>query len=140
MRKQSWLFVFLFLNLSVFFSLCQAAEGIRWRQWSPLIFELAKKEHKLILIYGKINSCPWCQKMDNFSFTDPAVAQLVSEDYVAVKVDIQQETALANRYQISEIPSLIILDARNKELKRFYGYTSPQSLLSKLSGLSQQYR
>ena len=132
MSKLICFFIVLFLNLSSFASPNQALGEIKWKKWSPAVFELAKKEHKRVLIYGKVSWCHWCQKMDNYSFSDPAVVQLVSRYYIPVKVDIEQEVSVSNRYNITEIPSLIILDAHKKELKRFYGYASAQSLISKL--------
>ncbi|HSW71683.1 MAG TPA: DUF255 domain-containing protein [Gammaproteobacteria bacterium] len=138
MRKPSWLLLIIFFNLCGFFSSAEAIETIAWKKWSRSVFELAQKEHKLVLIYGKVSWCHWCQKMDSVSFTDPAVIQLVSHSYIPVKVDIEQDVAVANRYQITEIPSLIVLDAENKELKRFYGYSSSQNLINKLSGFAQQ--
>ena len=137
MRKSFWLLL-LFIFLPGYFSPVHAAQQIEWRDWSRDIFVTAKKEHKLILIYGKVSWCHWCQKMDASTFTDPAVIQLINSRFVPVKVDIEQENAVRERYHISEIPSLIVVDRHNQEMRRFYGYSSASSALRELSGFTPQ--
>lgn len=139
MRKLTWLFL-LFFILPSFFSSSYAVQNLEWQSWSPTVFKLAKKEHKLILIFGKVSWCHWCQKMASSTFQDPAVIQLISRSYIPVKVDIEEDLAVGSRYQITEIPSLIILNDQNQELKRSYGYASAQTVISLLSRLSRQYQ
>lgn len=132
-----WIFLFGFFSFS--YAAEEAAAGpemIHWQTWSLAIFERAKEEHKLILIFGKVGWCHWCQKTESSTFSDPRVIQLINKDYVPVKVDIEADAALARRYKITEFPVFIVLDEHNKELKRFSGYNSPQGLLRKLSGLA----
>jgi thioredoxin-related protein len=135
MRKSFWLLL-LFIFLPNFFSPAHAANKIEWQDWSRGIFETAKKEHKLILIYGKVSWCHWCQKMDSSTFPDPAVIQLVNSHYVPVLVDIEQDMAVRERYHISEIPSLIVIDRHNREVRRFYGYASANTVVRELSRLN----
>src|SRR5690242_18960123 len=103
MRKATWL-VLLFFILTRFYSFSYAAGDIRWSNWSPAVFKLAKQEHKLVLIFGKVSWCHWCQKMINETFKDPGVIQTVSRSYIPVKVDIEEDLAVGSRYHISEIP------------------------------------
>ena len=141
MRKKIGLFI-LFLILPGFLSLshaAQASHSIRWQSWSLDVFKQAKKEHKLVLIFGKVSWCHWCQKMEGSTFPDPRVVELIHRSYVPIKVDLDEDAAVSSRYKITEIPSLIVLDEHNRELKRFYGYSSPQGVLRELGGLATQY-
>jgi thioredoxin-related protein len=134
--------VILFLVLPAFFSFSYAAPAasptIRWQPWSLSIFKRAKTEHKLILIFGKVAWCRWCQKMESSTFPDPRVVELIHKNFIPVKVDLEDDMAVSSRYRIKEIPSLIVLDEHNKELERFYGYSSPQGVLRELGGVLKQ--
>lgn len=142
MRKKIWLII-LFLMLPSFFSLSYAADSAshatRWQPWSLSIFKEAKNEHKLILIFGKVSWCHWCQKMESSTFPDPRVVELIHNHFVPVKVDLDEDAAVSRRYGITEIPTLIVVDEHNRELKRFHGYSSPQGVLRELTSLANQY-
>jgi len=133
---RKWIYFLALMVFSGIFTLSQAAEpeaAINWQPWSTAIFKQAQQEHKLILIYGKISWCHWCQKMDNSTFTDPRVVKLINNHFIPVKVDIEKDMDTGGRYNIKEIPSLIVLNGHEKEVKRFYGYSSPQTVLRKLT-------
>src|SRR5690348_16642395 len=88
--------IVLFLVLSSFCLGSLAAEqSIHWRGWSTEVFPQAKKEHKLILIYGGVTWCHWCQQMEASTFRDPGVVQIVREHYIPIHINVEESEALA---------------------------------------------
>lgn len=57
----------------------------------------------------------------------PIVEELAGEGYSVGKVDVDQEPALAQKYQIMSIPTLIIFKD-GKEAKRLVGLTAKDTL------------
>ena len=57
----------------------------------------------------------------------PIVEELAGEGYSVGKVDVDQEPALAQKYQVMSIPTLIIFKD-GKEAKRVVGLTAKDTL------------
>jgi thioredoxin-related protein len=68
----------------------EQAELIRWYTWEQAA-ELQKKQKRKILVDVYTGWCGWCKKMDATTYSDPAVAKILNEEYYAVKLDAQQK-------------------------------------------------
>src|SRR6266700_2398786 len=69
---------------------------IEWQPWSPDIFERAKTEHRFVLLDLGAVWCHWCHVMDETTYRDPRVVQLIGQRFVAVRVDQDARPDLAN--------------------------------------------
>ncbi len=67
-----------------------ANNPVDWYSWNDDPFEKAKKEDKLVIISVGYTACHWCHVMERKSFMDTAVANLMNEHFVSVKVDREQ--------------------------------------------------
>src|SRR3954468_15568964 len=76
-------------------------QPIRWFEWSADAFETAKRENKPILLDIGAVWCHWCHVMDRESYDDPEVAQIVNENFVAIKVDRDERPDIDSRYQLA---------------------------------------
>src|SRR5438477_3472137 len=74
-------------------------QPIRWHEWGDDAFEEAKRENKPILLDIGAVWCHWCHVMDRESYEDAEVAQIVNENFVAVKVDRDERPDIDSRYQ-----------------------------------------
>ena len=67
-----------------------ADNPIDWWPWGPeALAEAARREVPILLSVG-YSACHWCHVMAHESFSDPAVAELVNRDFVAIKVDREE--------------------------------------------------
>lgn len=76
-------------------------QPIQWHEWSEEAFELAKRENKPILLDIGAVWCHWCHVMDRESYDDPAIAHIVNERYIAIKVDRDERPDIDSRYQVA---------------------------------------
>ena len=76
-----------------------AHNPVDWRAWSPEIFEEAQKEDKLVLVSIGYSSCHWCHVMERETFEDEAVAQMMNENYISIKVDREERPDVDQVYQ-----------------------------------------
>ena len=76
-----------------------AHNPVNWYPWGKEVFEKAKKENKLIFLSIGYSTCHWCHVMEEESFTDDAVAKLLNDSYISVKVDREEFPQLDKKYQ-----------------------------------------
>jgi uncharacterized protein YyaL (SSP411 family) len=78
--------------------LLHAHNPVDWYPWGPEAFEKAKKENKLIFLSIGYSSCHWCHVMERQSFNDPAIAKLMNDWFVCIKVDREERPDVDNIY------------------------------------------
>ena len=67
-----------------------AYNPVDWYPWGEEPFEKAKEEDKPIFLSIGYSSCHWCHTMARESFEDAAVAALLNEYFVSIKVDREE--------------------------------------------------
>jgi len=74
-------------------------QPIRWHEWGEEAFASAQRENKPMLLDIGAVWCHWCHVMDRESYDDPEVAQIVNDNFIAVKVDRDERPDIDSRYQ-----------------------------------------
>jgi uncharacterized protein len=72
---------------------------VHWRAWDREALDLAKSEDKPILLSIGYSACHWCHVMAHESFEDGAIAALMNERFVNIKVDREERPDLDSIYQ-----------------------------------------
>jgi uncharacterized protein len=67
-----------------------AHNPVDWYPWSPEALERAKREDKPIFLSIGYSACHWCHVMERESFENEAIARLMNEHFVNVKVDREE--------------------------------------------------
>mgnify|MGYP001225581254 FL=1 len=75
-----------------------AENPIDWWQWGPEALAEAEASGRPLLISIGYASCHWCHVMAAESFSDPAIAELVNPNFVAIKVDREERPDLDALY------------------------------------------
>ncbi|MBC7629649.1 thioredoxin domain-containing protein [Ferruginibacter sp.] len=70
--------------------LMHAHNPVNWYPWGQEAFDKAKKENKPVIISIGYAACHWCHVMEKESYSDTAVARLMNENFVAIKVDREE--------------------------------------------------
>lgn len=70
--------------------LMHAHNPVNWYPWGQEAFVKAKKENKPVIISIGYAACHWCHIMEKESYSDTAVARLMNENFVAIKVDREE--------------------------------------------------
>ena len=76
-----------------------AHQPINWYEWGEDAFGLAKSEDKPILLDIGAVWCHWCHVIDRESYENPAIAKIINEHFVPVKVDRDERPDVDSRYQ-----------------------------------------
>jgi uncharacterized protein YyaL (SSP411 family) len=67
-----------------------AHNPVDWYPWSKEALERARQEDKPILLSIGYAACHWCHVMAHESFEDPAIAQVMNERFINIKVDREE--------------------------------------------------
>lgn len=67
-----------------------AHNPVDWFAWNDAAFEKAEREDKPILISIGYSACHWCHVMEHESFEDETTAALMNENFVNIKIDLEE--------------------------------------------------
>ncbi len=121
--------------LILLLSAAPASQPIDWHDWSPSIFDQAKRENKFVLLDLGTRWCHWCHVMEGTTYADPDVIRLIAEKYLAVRIDADSRPDLANRYEDYGWPATIVFNSDGSEIVKRRGYLPPQEMASLLKAI-----
>ena len=75
-----------------------ATNPVDWYPWGDEALQNAKKIDKLLLISVGYSSCHWCHVMEEESFTDYEVAEVMNANFINIKVDREERPDLDEIY------------------------------------------
>ncbi len=78
--------------------LLHAANPIDWFPWSEEAFEKARREGKPIFLSIGYSTCHWCHVMEDESFADAVVAEILNRAFVSIKVDREERPDIDQVY------------------------------------------
>ncbi len=76
-----------------------ADNPVDWYPWGEDALQLARQQDKPILLSVGYSACHWCHVMAHESFEDPAVAALMNELFINIKVDREERPDIDQIYQ-----------------------------------------
>ncbi len=109
-------------------------------QWESDILKaylLARNDGKQILLVSFNPACEKCQKLEDTTFADPLVLEVIRQYLVPVRV-METDRPLISEFDLHWIPTFILLDENGIEYHRAQGYLPPGELVpSLLLGLAK---
>ena len=84
---------------------------IDWLPWGAEAFARAAREGKPVLLAITAAWCRACHEMDRTTYADPAVAALVRDRFVPVRVDTDRRPDINERYNLGGWPTTAFLTA-----------------------------
>ena len=95
----------------------------------------AKAEHKLVLVDIYAEWCAQCKELDEKTWPDAGVKQWIAQNALAIRIDTDAKRKdLAPKLQIRSYPTVLVLDAEGKELRRILGFEKPEAMRAFLQG------
>ena len=110
--------------------------AISWREWNEAAFDAARSEEKPVLLTLGATWCHWCHVMDETSYSDPRVIDLVNSRFIPVRVDVDRRPDISLRYNQGGFPSVAFLTGTGEFLAG-RPYTPPDDMVDLLERVSQ---
>ena len=76
-----------------------AHNPVNWYPWSDKALQKAKDEDKLIFLSIGYSTCHWCHVMEEESFENEEIAQMLNKDFISIKVDKEQMPHIDTHFQ-----------------------------------------
>ena len=111
------------------------ANSIPWREWNESAFADARSEEKPVLLTLGATWCHWCHVMDETSYSDERVVELVKSRFIPVRVDVDQRPDISLRYNQGGFPSVAFLTGTGEFLAG-RPYTPPDEMVALLERVS----
>jgi uncharacterized protein len=129
------LWILLVLVLIPFTRSLADGNSIAWEPWSDSVFTKAKSEGRFVLLDLGTVWCHWCHVMEEVTYRDPVVMDLVGSRYLAVRVDADARPDLSNRYEEYGWPATIVFNTDGNEIVKRRGYLPPAQMASMLQAI-----
>lgn len=71
---------------------------VDWYPWGEVAFRRAREEDKPILLSIGYSSCHWCHVMAHESFENPAIAKIMNDLFINIKVDREERPDVDSIY------------------------------------------
>ncbi len=101
----------------------------------------AKAEHKVVLVDIYAEWCAQCKELDEKTWPEASVQQWIGQNAVAVRIDTDaRRKDLATQLKIASYPTVLVLNADGKELRRSLGFQKAEEMRAFLQGGADQVR
>ena len=114
-----------------FFNIAYASDSIKWHSYEEGKV-LAKVEKKKVFLHFYADWCVFCLKMAKETFRDATVVSTLNQDFIAIRVDFDEESAIAEKYGVKGLPSNWFLTQMGQPIVSIPGLIPPEALLSLL--------
>ena len=85
---------------------------VRWYEWSDEAFQRAQELDTPAVLHLTASWSHGCRAMEEETYGDPGVAELLNRDYVPIRVDSDRRPDLNDRYNLGGLPTTAFLTPR----------------------------
>lgn len=94
-------------------------------------------ESKLYFVDFDASYCATCRNMDESTYMDEQLASYISENVVALRVDVQDFDGVmwSQQYEVEALPTMLVFNEQGELVKRLVGYQSASDLIREFSSI-----
>ena len=115
------------------------AQMVNWLPWGPAAFAKAQEEDKPVLLSISAVWCYWCHVMDEETYSDPEVRDLLNEHFINIRVDNDHRPDINSRYNVGGWPTTAFLTGHGG-LIGGATYLPPEQLISMVAEFAEAYK
>jgi len=113
--------IFILFCVIVFFSSSVRAGRVEWLDYDQGL-KKARSEKKPIFLYFYSNRCGYCQLVENKTFSDRTVSNLLQDTYIPIRVNLFGNERLQIRYSVFSVPCFCFLTSKGEGIAKWTGY------------------
>ena len=129
----------LYRNMIILFALCssivQANAQIKFHNIKlDAAKELASEQNKFIFMDFRAAWCKPCLEMEKEAFSEPSVGDIINKNYIPIKIDVDffDGMDLQELYNVSVLPTILIINSAGVVQNRLIGKKDAYSLITEL--------
>jgi len=134
MPKLSWFNTLLLILIILYAAPIESISSqnlVEWRSYS-IGMDSAKNDNKFIFLHFYAKWCGYCAKMEKESFQDDSIAEYLNDNFISIRVDIDEEQNIAELYNVFALPTTYFFTSSGEKLGQVPGYISKDNLLTML--------
>ncbi len=114
-------------------------DDIDWRDWSDATFAFAAASNRLIFLDVGMEGCTACRNMDEITYANPAVIEMLNRHFVAISIDSEARPDIGERYSDWAWPALIFMAPDATQVLAIRGNRLPRNFIPILEEIVDQH-
>lgn len=139
-RSLPWSICTLLLAVAATTTAAFAAGAVNWRTHLDSAKVEAAQSGKLLLLHFYTPNCGPCRMLDQNVFSQPQVGEAIERNFVPVKINADENPAVAAAYRIERVPSEIVLNNQGNVVASLSCPQNPSEYSGQLANLADHYR
>ncbi|MCZ7398071.1 MAG: thioredoxin family protein [Candidatus Methanoperedens sp.] len=111
-------------------------QGVTFYTDPSIALGAAKAQGKPVFVYARSESCGWCKKFEEETFTNESVIKTLNENFILVSIDVYKQNNESRNFRVRGTPTEIFLDSNGTEIKRIPGYTDTETFLNTINEIA----
>jgi thioredoxin-related protein len=103
-------------------------------------FEVSNKTGEPLFVYFRSDTCGWCKKFEEESYTNKSIVRTLSDNFTIVSIDVYKQKNITGLYGVRGTPHELFLYANGSEIKRLPGYVDNQTFLNTINEIANLTR
>ncbi|MDP2841649.1 MAG: thioredoxin fold domain-containing protein [Candidatus Methanoperedens sp.] len=103
-------------------------------------FEVSNKTGEPLFLYFRSDTCGWCKKFEEESYTNKSIVEILSNNFTVVSIDVYKQKNITRLYGVRGTPHELFLYANGSEIKRLPGYVDNQTFLNTINEIANLTR
>ncbi len=103
-----------------------------WHHDMQKAHQVAISEGKPMLIVFGASWCKFCTKLEKETLTNPRMAQFISQNFVPVHLDLDEEKKIGKILGVKSLPCTVVLSPKADLLGKIVGYKSVEEMQGQL--------
>ena len=99
-------------------------------------FEVANATDKPLFVYFRSETCGWCKKFEEESFTNGSITGLLENNFTIVSIDVYKQRNITRYYGVRGTPLELFMYPNGTEIKRLPGYVDNQTFLNTINEIA----
>lgn len=111
-------------------------QGVKFYTDPSIALGVAKEQGKPVFVYARSESCGWCKKFEEETFTNQSVIKTLNGNFILVSIDVYNQKNETRNFRVRGTPTEIFLDSNGTEIKRIPGYTDTETFLNTINQIA----
>jgi thioredoxin-like negative regulator of GroEL/YHS domain-containing protein len=139
-RSLNWSVCTLILAVAGSIAPALGTESVSWRSNLDAAKIEATQSGKLVLLHFYTPTCGPCRMLDQNVFSQPQIGEDIERNFVPVKINADENPAIAAAYRIERVPSEIVLNSQGNVVASLSCPQNPSEYTGQLANLADHYR
>lgn len=108
-------------------------EGVAWIDDPQRALQIARQTGKPVVAFVSSPRCGFCTKMERETWSDPAIARVVAEHYVPLRLKTNRHPGAVRSLRVRVFPTTVVIDHKGNGVNGAAGFLPPERLAELLS-------